>query len=86
MRPVTPAEAKHVWHILAKPSTRKVADWFRASGRPVRRKTIWKWQQAGWPGTSSADITQAAAGALANTDRFALALRGDGSSHHGRRR
>jgi hypothetical protein len=74
---VTPAEAKQVWHILAKPSTRKVADWFRAAGRPVRHKTIWKWQRAGWPDASSADIAQAAAAALANIDRFAPALRSD---------
>jgi hypothetical protein len=74
--PVTPAEAKAVWHILAKPSTRKVADWFSAAGRPVRHKTIWKWQRAGWPGTSAADIAQAAEAALANIDRVA-ALSGD---------
>jgi hypothetical protein len=75
---VTPAEAKHVWHILAKPSTRKVAAWFRAAGRPVRHKTIWKWQRAGWPGTSAADIANAAGAALANIASLAPALSRNG--------
>lgn len=75
--PVTPAKAKAVWHMLEKPSTRKVTDWFTAAGRPIHHKTIWKWERAGWPGTSAADIEQAAAAALVNIDSATAALSGD---------
>lgn len=66
---VTPAEAKEVWDMLAKPSSRKVADWFRAAGRPVGHHSICKWKLAGWPGASAADVAKAAATALANIER-----------------
>ena len=33
--PVTPGEAKALWHMMEKPTSRKVANWFTAAGRPV---------------------------------------------------
>jgi hypothetical protein len=77
---VTPAEAKQVWLMLGKPSGRVVADWFKGAGRHVNPATIWKWQQAGWPGSSAADITQAAATALVDIGSLACAVRGDDPS------
>jgi hypothetical protein len=73
---ITPAEAKTVWHMLDKPSSRKVADWFNAAGRPVSHQTIWEWKRAGWPGTLAADAAQAAGAALAKIDGAAATLGG----------
>src|SRR4051812_45900075 len=74
---VTPAEAKAVWHLLGKPSTRKVAEWFKTTGRPVRYETIGDWQQAGWPGVSVTDFARAAGVAMASVVRIASAQNGD---------
>jgi hypothetical protein len=76
-KPITPAEAKAVWHMLEKPSSRKVADWFHTAGRPVSHQTIWEWKRAGWPGTSAAGIAKAAGAALAKIDGAVATLGGD---------
>jgi len=43
----TPAEVQAIWNSLENPSLRKVANAFKAQGRPVCTRTIWKWKQAG---------------------------------------
>jgi hypothetical protein len=50
---VTPAEAQAVWDSLDNPSSRKVADWFSAAGRPIRHQTVARWKKAGWRRSSA---------------------------------
>ena len=45
--PVTPGEAKALWHMMEKPTSRRVADWFTAAGRPVSYETVYQWKRAG---------------------------------------
>jgi hypothetical protein len=75
--PVMPGEAKGVWYMMEKPTSRKVADWFTARGRPVSSEAILQWKRAGWPGTSIADVMKGAAAALANIIKVAPTLTGD---------
>jgi hypothetical protein len=75
---VTPADARAVWQGFENPTPRKVADWFRAAGRPVYPQTIWNWKRAGWPGTSAADIAATAVSRLA--DIQAVAASADGGA------
>jgi hypothetical protein len=67
----TPAQAQAIWDSLDQPSLHKVADAFKAQGRPVSPATIWNWQQAGW-----SDVTAQNAAAKANraVEKIAAAL------------
>jgi hypothetical protein len=64
--PVMPAEAKAVWHVLGRPGSREVAEWFKAAGRPVRHQTVSNWKREGWPGVSDTDFVKAVGAAMAN--------------------
>ena len=77
---ITRAEAKAVWESLDKPSSRKVAARFRAAGRPVGDRTIARWKQDEWTGTTAANIAKAADAAVATMDSSVPALTGDARS------
>jgi hypothetical protein len=76
-KPVTPAEAKALWHSLQKPSDAKVAARFKAAGRPISKPTIGRWRRAHWARVSIEGIAEDAAAALATMDSAAPALTGD---------
>jgi hypothetical protein len=75
---ITRAEAKAVWNSLRKPSAGKVANKFKAAGRPVHQSTIARWKQERWAGTTAANIVKAADAAVAAMDSAVPALTGDG--------
>jgi hypothetical protein len=44
----TPTEGKAIWDSLEKPNFEKVAEAFKAQGRPISSVTISHWHRAGW--------------------------------------
>ena len=76
----TPAEAQAIWDSLEQPSLHKVADAFKAQGRPVSPATIWNWQQAGWSDVTAQNAVTKANRAVEKIAAALPALTGDATS------
>jgi len=76
----TPAEAQAIWDGLEQPTLHKVADAFKAQGRPVSPATIWNWQQAGWSGVTAQNAVAKANRAVEQIAAALPALTGDATS------
>jgi hypothetical protein len=76
----TPAEAQAVWDSLEQPSLHKVANAFKARGRPVGHATIGNWRQAGWSGVTARNAVAKANRAVEKIAAALPALTGDATS------
>jgi hypothetical protein len=76
----TPAEAQAIWNSLEQPTLHKVADAFKAQGRPVSPATIWNWQQAGWSDVTAQNAVAKANRAVEQIAAALPALTGDATS------
>jgi len=76
----TPAQAQAIWDSLEQPSLHKVADAFKAQGRPVSPATIWNWQQAGWSDVTAQNAVTKANRAVEKIAAALPALTGDATS------
>jgi hypothetical protein len=76
----TPAHAQAIWDSLDQPSLHKVADAFKAHGRPVSPATVWNWQQAGWSDVTAQNAVKKANRAVETIAAALPALTGDATS------
>jgi hypothetical protein len=73
----TPAEARAIWDSLEQPTLHKVANAFKAQGRPIGLTAIWSWKQAGWSRGSAKNAVAKATRAIAKIAAAVPALTGD---------
>src|SRR5258708_11834048 len=76
----TPAQAQAIWDSLEQPSVHKVANAFKAQGRPVSPATIGTWRQAGWSGVTAQNAVTKANRAVEKIAAALPALTGDATS------
>jgi hypothetical protein len=73
----TPAEAQAIWDSLEQPTLDKVANAFKAQGRPIGRVAIWNWKQAGWSRVTAKNAVAKATSAIGKIAAAVPALTGD---------
>ena len=73
----TPAEAQAMWDSLERPTLQKVANAFKAQGRPIGPVTIWNWKQAGWSRVTARNAGAKATRAIEKIAASVPALTGD---------
>lgn len=73
----TPAEAQAIWDSLERPTLDKVANAFKAQGRPIGRVAIWNWKQAGWSRVTARNAVANATRAIGKIAAAVPALTGD---------
>jgi hypothetical protein len=73
----TPAEAQAIWDSLEQPTLDKVANAFKAQGRPIGRVAIWNWKQAGWSRVTARNAVAKATRAIEKIAAAVPALTGD---------
>jgi hypothetical protein len=73
----TPAEAQAMWDSLEQPTLHKVANAFKAQGRPIGHVAIWNWKQAGWSRVTARNAVAKATRAIEKIAAAVPALTGD---------
>ena len=73
----TPAEAQAIWDSLDQPTLDKVANAFKAQGRPIGRVAIWNWKHAGWSRGTARNAVAKATRAIGKIAAAVPALTGD---------
>ncbi len=73
----TPAEAQAIWDSLEQPTLHKVANAFKAQGRPIGHVAIWSWKQAGWSRVTAKNAVAKATRAIEKIAAAVPALTGD---------
>jgi len=73
----TPAEAQAIWDSLEQPTFQKVANAFKAQGRPIGHVAIWNWKQAGWSRVTAKNAAAKATRAIEKIAAAVPALTGD---------
>jgi hypothetical protein len=73
----TPAEAQAIWDSLEQPTLHKVANAFKAQGRPIGHVAIWSWKQVGWSRVTAKNAVAKATRAIEKIAAAVPALTGD---------
>ena len=73
----TPAEAQAIWDSLDQPTLDKVANAFKAQGRPIGRVAMWNWKHAGWSRGTARNAVAKATRAIGKIAAAVPALTGD---------
>jgi hypothetical protein len=66
-----------MWDSLEQPTLHKVANAFKAQGRPIGRVAIWNWKHAGWSRVTARNVVAKATRAIGKIAAAVPALTGD---------